>query len=73
MKMAINTYQLIITLNINGLKAPVKRHREADGKRGKGERFSRERKGIIDTAKSFKEDSDRLTPRCIIIKQNGQS
>ena len=31
MKMAINTYQLIITLNINGLKAPVKRHREADG------------------------------------------
>ena len=28
--MAINTYLKIITLNINGLNAPVKRHRVAD-------------------------------------------
>lgn len=26
-KMAINTYLLVITLNVNGLKAPIKRHR----------------------------------------------
>ena len=29
-KMATNTYLSIITLNINGLNAPIKRHREAD-------------------------------------------
>ena len=29
-KMAINTYISIITLNINGLNAPIKRHRVAD-------------------------------------------
>ena len=28
--MAINTYLSIITLNVNGLKAPIKRHRVAD-------------------------------------------
>ena len=28
--MAINTYLLIITLNVNGLNAPIKRHRVAD-------------------------------------------
>ena len=29
-KMAINTYLSIITLNVSGLNAPVKRHRVAD-------------------------------------------
>ena len=29
-KMAISTYILIITLNINGLNAPIKRHRLAE-------------------------------------------
>ena len=29
-KMAINTYLSIITLNVNGLNAPIKRHRVAD-------------------------------------------
>ena len=29
-KMAINTYPSIIALNINGLNAPIKRHRAAD-------------------------------------------
>ena len=29
-KMAINTYPSIITLNVNGLNAPIKRHRVAD-------------------------------------------
>ena len=29
-KMAINTYVLIITLSVNGLNAPIKRHRVAD-------------------------------------------
>ena len=28
--MAINTYLSIITLNVNGLNAPIKRHRVAD-------------------------------------------
>ena len=28
-KMAINTYLSIITLNVNGLNAPIKRHRVA--------------------------------------------
>ena len=28
--MAINTYLSIITLNVNGLSAPIKRHRVAD-------------------------------------------
>ena len=28
--MAINTYLSIITLNVNGLNAPMKRHRVAD-------------------------------------------
>ena len=28
--MAINTYLSVITLNINGLKAPIKRHRVED-------------------------------------------
>ena len=28
--MAINTYESIITLNVNGLNAPIKRHRVAD-------------------------------------------
>ena len=28
--MAINTYLSIITLNVNGLNAPIKRHRMAD-------------------------------------------
>ena len=28
--MAINTYVSIITLNVNGLNAPIKRHRVAD-------------------------------------------
>ena len=32
-KMAINTYLSIITLNVNGLNAPVKRHRVADWKK----------------------------------------
>ena len=30
LKMAINTYQSIITLNISGLNAPIKRHRVTD-------------------------------------------
>ena len=29
-KMAISTYLLIITLNVNGLDAPIKRHRVAE-------------------------------------------
>ena len=29
--MVIGTYILIITLNVNGLNAPTKRHRLADG------------------------------------------
>ena len=29
-KMAINTYLSIIILNVNGLNAPIKRHRVAD-------------------------------------------
>ena len=29
-KMEINTYLSIITLNVNGLNAPIKRHRVAD-------------------------------------------
>ena len=29
-KMAINTYLSIVTLNVNGLNAPIKRHRVAD-------------------------------------------
>ena len=29
-KMAINTYVSIITLNVNGLNAPTKRHRLAE-------------------------------------------
>ena len=29
-KMAINTYLSIITLNVNGLNAPIKKHRVAD-------------------------------------------
>ena len=29
-KMAIGTYVLIITLNVNGLNAPIKRHRLAE-------------------------------------------
>ena len=29
-KMAINTYLSIITLNVNGLNAPIKRHRVED-------------------------------------------
>ena len=29
-KMSINTYLSIITLNVNGLNAPIKRHRVAD-------------------------------------------
>ena len=29
--MATNTYLSIITLNVNGLKAPIKSHRVADG------------------------------------------
>ena len=29
-KIAINTYLSIITLNVNGLNAPIKRHRVAD-------------------------------------------
>ena len=29
-KMAINTYLSIITLNVNGLNAPIKRHRVAE-------------------------------------------
>ena len=29
-KITINTYFSIITLNVNGLNAPIKRHREAD-------------------------------------------
>ena len=29
-KMAIGTYALIITLNVNGLNAPIKRHRLAE-------------------------------------------
>ena len=29
-KMAINTYLSIITLNVNGLNAPIKRHKAAD-------------------------------------------
>ena len=29
-KMALNTYLSIITLNVNGLNAPIKRHRVAD-------------------------------------------
>ena len=29
-KMAINTYLSIITLNVNGLNAPIKRYRVAD-------------------------------------------
>ena len=29
-KMAISTYLSIVTLNINGLNAPIKRHRVAD-------------------------------------------
>ena len=29
-KMAINTYLSIITLNVNGMNAPIKRHRMAD-------------------------------------------
>ena len=29
--MSINTYLSIITLNINALNAPIKRHRTADG------------------------------------------
>ena len=30
-KMAIGTYVSIITLNVNGLNAPIKRHRVAEG------------------------------------------
>ena len=30
-KMAMNNYLSIITLNVNGLNAPIKRHRIADG------------------------------------------
>ena len=30
LKMAINTYESIITLNISGLNAPIKRHRVTD-------------------------------------------
>ena len=30
LKMEINTYLAIITLNVNGLNAPIKRHRVAD-------------------------------------------
>ena len=29
-KMAMHTYLLMITLNVNGLKAPIKRHKETD-------------------------------------------
>ena len=29
--MAIGTYVSIITLNVNGLNAPIKRHRVAEG------------------------------------------
>ena len=29
-KMAINTYLLVITLSVNGLNTPIKRHRVAD-------------------------------------------
>ena len=29
-KMAIHTYLSVITLNVNGLNAPIKRHRVAD-------------------------------------------
>ena len=32
--MAINTYLSIITLNVNGLNVPIKRHRVADYIRG---------------------------------------
>ena len=35
LKMVINTYWLIITLNLNGLTAPVKRHRMAGWMGGK--------------------------------------
>ena len=30
-KMTMNNYLLIITLNVNGLNAPIKRHRIAEG------------------------------------------
>ena len=29
-KMGINTYLSVITLNVNGMNAPIKRHRVAD-------------------------------------------
>ena len=35
LKIVISTYQLIITLNLNGLTAPVKRHRMAEWMGGK--------------------------------------
>ena len=31
--MAMNNYLLIITLNVNGLNAPIKRHRTAEWRR----------------------------------------
>ena len=56
--MAISTYSLIITLNVNGLNAPIKRHRELIGLKEK-----KTTKKTQDPSISCLQQTDRLKVR----------